>query len=233
LLLIFAVFLFIAVKRKLYKEKYFKEFAYLLFFPIIIFSFYLFYPYPIFPEYTLGLSIPISFALLFVIRSLWKKTYAKVLLLIFFSVTLFETGKLLANDYFVSYKQDQTSGSYQNQLETAEWIVKDSKGRKFGYYVYTPATYTYGMDYLMWWESKKYNITKPESQKIPLTYLILYPTLEGDPGGHIYWKTHKINTTAKVISKKEFKGGIIVEKLEIKPGEKAADSSYYQNLIFR
>lgn len=233
LLLIFAVFIFFTFKKKLYKEKYFKEFLYLLLFPVVIFCFYLFYPYPIFPEYTLGLFVPVSLAILFVTLSLWKTKWGKIALLLFLSVSLFETGKLLTEKYIKPYEQDVTSGSYKNQKEVADWIFKDSKGEKFGYYVYTAATFTYGMDYLMWWESQARGLPQPKSEKLPFTYLILYPALTNDHGAHAFWKTYKINTTATVISRKEFKGDIIVEKLDIKPGEKAADPSYYQNLIFR
>ncbi len=219
----------IVYKKQLYKSKNFSEFMYLILFPILMFFLYLLYAYPIYSEYVFGLTVPIAMAITYLVHTLRKHTIIKLLIVLFVSVTLFEAGISIATPH----KQNTTSGSYKNQQDVAEWIIKDSGGKEFGYYVYTAETYTYGMDYLMSWKAKKYNFPKPESKKLPTTYLILYPTLEGDAGAHAFWKKHKIKTTAAVSLKKEFSGGIIVEKLSIKPGEEPSDPSYHQNLIFR
>jgi hypothetical protein len=229
LLLLIIMFVTVVIKQKYYKEKYFREFLYLLLFPVVIFVFYLFYAYPVFPEYILGLTIPVCLAMLFLFKFLWKMNYGKVVLLLFFFVTLLQAVTLIAKPYV----HDETSGSYSNQKAVAEWITNDSKGQNFGYFVYGPSTYTYGMDYLLWWEAKSQGKVKPESKKNPVTYLILYPALEHDGGAHSFWKNHKIRTKAKIIGKREFKCGIIVEKLQIGPGELPVDPTYYQNLIFR
>jgi 4-amino-4-deoxy-L-arabinose transferase-like glycosyltransferase len=228
-MIIFLTFILILIKRKLTKQKEFKEFLYLISFPAIIFCVYLGYPYPVFPEYVLGLSIPIALAMAFVFKTLWSNNVGKVLLILFLCVTLFETGKLLIKPY----EQDTTSGSYKNQKEVADWIINDSKGKKVGYFVYGSSTYTYGMDYLLWWAAKSFDTTKPESKKLPTTYLILYPALENDDGAHAFWKKHKVRTTAKAIGRKKFETGIIVEKLQIDPNEQPEDPTYHQNLIFR
>ena len=147
----------------------------------------------------------------------------------FFGVTLFYVSLLLA----APYQQNTTAGAYLNQKKVADWIMEDSKGKHVGYFVYTPDTYTYGMDYLLWWESKQIGVTQLVSQKLPVTYLILYPKPSGDEGAYTFWEKTKIRTSAHIIEQKEFSGGITVVKLAIKPGEPAVDPTYYQHLIFR
>ena len=227
------VFGFLAVKKHLYKKKEWKEFLYLTLFPVFIFVFYSFYAYPVFPEYILGLTIPVALAFALISRHLWQHIIGKIVFVLFVAVTLFEASTMIYTNYFTPYEMNTTAGSYQNQKEVAEWILNDSNKEQFGYFVYTPSTYTYGMDYLLWWEAKIHGQAKPESVKHKLTYLILYPTLENDLGAHTFWKRTKVRTNAKVMEKKQFEGGIIVEKLSVDPKEAPADATYQQNLIFR
>jgi hypothetical protein len=231
---IIALFCFIALKQKLYKKEFWKSFIYLAVFPAIIFSVYLIYPYPVFPEYLIGLTIPVAFAFVFVLKNVWSyDKLGKSACIIFALLTLIEGGKIVHRNYLMPYGTDQTDGSYKNQKEVTEWIIKEAENQQFGYFVYMPSTYTYPMDYLMQWEATRLDIKKPESKKHPLTYLILYPPLQDDLKAHDFWKKNKIRTSAEVSARKEFKSGIIVEKLIIKPGEEPEDPLYHQRLIFR
>lgn len=233
LLLVVALFLFLVYKNKLFKKKEWKEFLYLVLFPGVIFSLYLFYGYPVFIEYVLGLTIPVALALTIAMQFLWRDKAGKVIVILFLAITLYEAGKIIYRDYATPYQMNTTAGSYKQQKEVSEWLINDSKGSEFGYFVYTPSTFTYGMDYLLWWETKSHGLAKPENKKLQTTYLILYPPLENDKGAHAYWKKTKVRTQAKVISKKTFNSGIIIEKLSIEPGEPEADPTINQNLIFR
>lgn len=233
LIALIIVFAFFVYKRKLYEKKDFKEFIYLALFPIAIFVFYLFYAYPVFSEYLLGLTIPVALAVVFMVKHIWKEKVGRMIVVAFIFLTLFEAGKLLYSHYLMPYKENETAGSYKNQKEISEWIIRDSKGTEFGYFTYTPSTYTYGMDYLLWWETKSMDLKKPENKKLPMTYLILYPPLENDAGAHTFWKKTKVRTNAKVVSKKTFDSGIIVEKLSVGPNEPEVDPTLNQNLIFR
>jgi hypothetical protein len=181
----------------------------------------------------LGLTIPVALALTIAMRFLWHEKVGKVIVVLFLGITLLEASKFIYRDYFTSYQMNTTAGSYREQKEVTEWLVDDNKGREFGYYVYTPSTYTYGMDYLLWWETKSRGLKKPENKKLQTTYLILYPPLENDKGAHAYWKNTKVRTQAKVVGEKTFDSGIIVEKLSIEPGEPEVDPTINQNLIFR
>lgn len=226
-------FVFLAFKSKLYKKNEWKEFLYLILFPVFIFVFYLFYGYPVFSEYLLGLTIPAALAMTIALKHLWRHQVAKILVVLFIGLTVIDAGRILYLNYLTPYKHDTSSGSYIQQKKVTEWIMQDSRGEKFGYFVYTPSTFTYGMDYLLWWESKSRNLEKPESKKYPTTYLILYPPLENDQGAHAFWKKTKVRTQAKVVDRKKFESGIIVEKLSMLQGEPEADPTLNQNLIFR
>lgn len=230
--LILAYFLFIVVRDRLYKRVELKEIILLALFPLFIFIPYLIYPYTIYGEYVLGLTIPVVFAFCLIVKFVNKEIFGKVLVGTFIILSVYYAFLQIGNLYFKSYQRNQTSGSYLNQKEVVDWIFKDSKGEKFGYFVYTPETFTYGMDYLMQWVGKN-NGYIPQSEKIRTTYLILYPYLDNDKGAYDFWKKNRIRTQAKIVEKKTLNGGIIVERLEISKSEPEVDPNYYQNLIFR
>ncbi len=229
LLALFLSFIFYLYKKKIQLKKISKEFWYLLLFPLALFIIYLGYSDPIYPEYLLGLTIPVGLAVSLICRNFWKLAMGKIFVILFIVLNLFSSLSFL----FTPYQQNLSSGSYFIQQHVAQWILHDSKGKKVGYFVYTPETFTYGMDYLLWWESKKLHVVQPVSQKLPTTYLVLYPRLSGDAGAYTFWEKNKIKTSAPVIESKEFPGGITVEKLGIRSSEKPVDPTYYQNLIFR
>lgn len=207
-----------------------KEYGVLIFIPLMMFVFFLKYPYPIYHDYVLGLTIPMALLVGHSAKNIWRYQFGKVLVIAFIGIN-----SILAIQYLIpqytGYTANSTAGSYKNQREVVEWIFNHADGEKFGYFVYDPTTYTYGMDYLMEWkgEQKQYI---PESQKLPITYLILYPPLNDDHGAHEFWKKNVIKTEGKVLERKEFNGGIIVEKLSIGK-ENPEDPNYHQNLIFR
>lgn len=227
---IFIFSLFLIYKGK---NKYKKEFLFLLLFPVLTFFFFVFYPYQIWPEYVLGLIVPVSIAFYLAIITVWKKGLGKILVIIFFTVTFFNVYVFIQNQYFQKYQQNSSSGSYLNQKEVVDWIFKDGEKGSFGYFVYTPEIYTHGMDYLISWSGKSHNETVLESKKQEITYLILYPHMANDEGAYDFWKKNTIKTNGKVILTKTFKGGIIVEKLLIDKNEPDIDPNYYQGLLFR
>lgn len=231
--LIVGMFVYLLIRKHLYKKKEWKETVYLICFPLIIFLLYLFYAYPVFPEYVLGLTVPVALVFVIIIKTIWQLQIGKILSLLFIIVTLLHAFMLLQKEYFTPYLSDQTSGSYLNQKAVSEWIREDSKGEVFGYFVYTPSTYTYPMDYLLWWETKRHAMPKPINEKRNISYIIYYPALENDQGAYAFWKKTKINTAAKPVKTKEFTGGIVVEKYSFDRNEGPVDPTYHQNLIFR
>lgn len=233
ILLLVIIFIFAILLIFKSKVKYRKEFLFLLLFPVLAFGFFIAYPYPIWPDYVLGLLVPVVLAFYLAISIIWRNTLGKILVLLFFAVTFFNVAIFIQSQYLQKYIQDSSSGSYKNQLAVIEWIYKDSGKGSFGYFVYSPSTYTHGPDYLISWLSKKYPNTVLESKKDKISYLILYPHLANDEGAYDFWKKNTLKTSGKVILTKMFRGGITVEKLSIDKNEPGVDPNYYQGLIFR
>ncbi len=220
------------VKTGRIKKEFVKEFILLTFFPFVTYIFFLVYPFVVWPEYVLGLTIPVAFGFALLMQQISSKKVGLVLVVLFFVVTSLPILESLKQQYAIPFSPNQTAGSYQVQKSIVAWIIKDSKGSNFGYFVYTPETFTYGMDYLFWWLGKSSGYM-PESKKLPTTYLVMYPPLAGDANAHEYWKTHVLHTTGTVMLRKVFPGNIIVEKLVIPVNDPQVDPNYYQNLIFR
>jgi len=236
LLILLLVIIFIFAAFLVFKDrtKYKKEFLFLLLFPVLIFGFFLFYSYPIWPEYVLGLLVPVALAFYLSIVTVWKTILGKILIILFFAITFFNVSIFIQNQYLQKYLQNNSSGSYLNQKAVVDWTYRDAGPTgKFGYFVYTPEIYTHGMDYLISWEAKNYPDEIFTANKERTTYLILYPHMANDEGAYDFWKKNTLKTNGKVILTKTFNGGITVEKLLIDKNEPEVDQNYYQGLIFR
>jgi hypothetical protein len=227
-ILLFASFLFLKTKNK-----YKKEFFILLLYPSLVFILFIFYPYPIYREYVFGLLIPITFAFYLAIKQSWNIIAGKILTVIFFGITALYLISFLQTQYLGNYEQNNSSGSYKNQKSAIEWIYKDAKDGRFGYFVYSPSVYTHTVDYLMSYLGKNNKNVVLENQKNKFSYLVFYPHLDNDPGAYEFWKKNTIRTQGKVIESKMFKGNITVEKILVTEGEEPVDPNYYQSLLFR
>lgn len=210
-----------------------REFLFYIFFPILLFMLFLFYPYPIYPEYVIGLTIPAIFLFVLAIQINLQTQIGKIFIFLFFLITFFSIGNTLTQLYGRPYIPNQTSGSYKNQLHIVDWIFQDAQGKKIGYFVYTPETFTYGLDYLFWWRGTKQHKHIPTSQKVEQTYLLLSPPLQNDVHAHQFWKDNVIHVQGKIQKQKNFPGGVIVEKYKPIKNETPEEAHYHQNLIFR
>lgn len=201
--------------------------------PMLLYVFFMSYAYPVYAEYVFGLTIPVLFFITLTAVSIWQNRIGKFVVSTFIIVSLFCTGMVLWKQYSVPYKQELSAGSYQNQKAVVDWVFQDAKGKEFGYFVYTPEIFTNGMDYLFWYVGSTHHSFTPTSQKLPVTYLILYPPLTNDAGAHAFWKKNKLHTNSPVLMRKTFPGNIVVEKVSVQPQEEPVDPTYYQNNIFR
>lgn len=232
-IIIFLLFLFLLTTNSTKQKTFSIEFLFLFLMPAFVFLFYVFYPHPIYEEYILDLVVSIIFAWSLMLITVWKNALGKVFVSVFIFVTVFSVGMQLRQTYFHPYIPDTSAGSYLNQKHVTEWIWNDAKGKTFGYFVYTPETFTYGMDYLFWWESNMRKLPAPESKKLAVTYLILYPPLAHDENAHIFWIKNTIHSIGPVEKTEIFQGGIIVEKVDMSHDTEEVDQNYYQKLIFR
>jgi len=229
---IIGVFMYQLVKKKIEIDTL-KEVFLFASIPFIFFGFYMLYAYPIYSEYVVGLTIPVLFLFSLMIYYTWKSYVGKIFATAFILITCLLALLMIKSQYIDAYPVDRSAGSYRNQKAVVDWVFQDAEGEPFGYFVYTPETFTHGMDYLFWYVAKSRRMNVPRSEKLPLTYLVLYPPLASDYGAHDFWKKNTINTSGEVLSRKIFTGGIIVEKVAIPAGESPVAPTYYQELIFR
>lgn len=222
-----------ALFKKKQSKTLLREILFYFLSPAFVYLFYMFYPHPIYGEYVLDLTVSLIFALCLVYVTIWKDTVGKVFSGLFLLVTVISVGMFLRNTYMHPYVPDTSGGSYSNQNRVVAWIMQDAGNKPYGYFVYTPETFTYGMDYLFWWQSTLHHTQIPESKKLANTYVILYPPLANDRNAHAYWIEHTLHTTASATKTKVFTGGIIVEKMDMSNDAQPVDQNYYQNLIFR
>lgn len=237
-LFIYGVLLAVAVivSTNLIKKKkvpqFDKEYIFIFLIPLLYYVIYIFYPMPLWPHYILPITISSALLLAISVDRLPKNIWRSVVITALVSMLVVPAVSSLKNTYGIVY-QPQNDGSYLSQLTAANYIYTDAGKKEFGYFVYHPATFSYNMDYLLWWLGKtKYNIT-PSNQKHALTYLILYTAPVGDKGAYDFWKKNVVRTTGRVVSTKTVQGGVTIEKLMLDPKEQSADPNYYQNLLFR
>jgi hypothetical protein len=201
-------------------------------FPILMFILFLFYSNPVYPLYIIGLIAPVILGFSLVIYELGKNKTGNLIIMIFFLVSFITIFYKLFNLYTQPY-YNNTAGSLRNQEAVVNWIYHDAKGKPFSYFVYSPDTYTYNIDYLMWWKGETKYHYQPLHIKTQSTYLIMYEPLAKDVSAHSFWKKNTIHTSSNVLSKKIFTGNITVEKLAVIGDEPPVDPNYFQGLIFR
>lgn len=236
LILLIIAFGFGIVVVKIYKAKKIsqenKEFLLIFSLPVLIFSVYILYPFPLWEHYLLPLTIVIALIICVSIKEVFATFLGKVLIVLFLISMLSPVFVWLKGNYIGSTvnELDNSDGSFLNQLKVVKWVVNDADNEKFGYFVKSSQTFTYGMDYLVWWYSQKNKTVQYTNKKEHLSYLISYPT---DLGAYNFWREHVIRTHEQAIYFRNFRGGIFVEKVLFKNSEAEPDSNYYQNLIFR
>ena len=195
---------------------------------------YIFYPMTLRIHYIL--SVPVITTLLFSLAliSLSRYKIGIVAIVLYVLLQSFFVVKGVGNPLSKAKElYANATGSYKNQLQAADWVYQSAKGGNFGYFVYDPPIVTYGMDYLMLWRGKTTYDYIPKNEKLPISYLIMYPPPAMDPGSHDFWIKNVVRTNGKDIEKKVFSTGMIVRKVAIAENEEPADPNYFQNLIFR
>lgn len=210
-----------------------KEFIVLLSLPIYIYLLYIFFPYPIWEQYVFSIPVIVSFIFALSISQFSRYRYGWTIGIIIVILLLIPIKYKLQIYYFSNSQSEyaNSDGLYTNQLRVVDYIFKDANGQKFGYFVYAPQVFTYGMDYLLWWRGKYKYKYLPDSKKNKIFYLIMYPPLVGDEGAHRFWIKNTIRTKASVLGRKEFRGRIIVEKRSKAPNnETEVDPNYYLNV---
>lgn len=109
----------------------------------------------IYDYYMTGIYLP--FILLFSIGlgELWKSSYGKFIVVIFFFIFSVENGVLTKN-YLIAGVDGPTHISMGNQLQAVDWIYGDAKNRgEFNVDVYVPPVIPHVYDYLVLWQGER------------------------------------------------------------------------------
>ncbi len=207
-----------------------KEIIVLLSLPFFMYIVFLYFQYPIWPHYIFGIPVIAAFIFAVAARSLWNIQIGKVFVAVTLVLLVIPVGRTLLNYLPLENSNLNSDGSYKNQLAVADFIFNDAKSQKFGYFVYSPQVFTYGMDYLLWWRGKEKYGYIPDSNKNKIFYLIMYPPLENDKNAHNYWIKNVIRTKSKIVDRQIFSGGIVVEKRMLENEEDPVDPNYYLNV---
>lgn len=212
---------------------YKKELIFLVSIPFVVYGFYLLYPFPLWPHYIWSLIISAALLVAIALSELTNFRQGKPVLLILLIAILIPSALYLSDKYPDLKKPAiEDDSSYRLQLKVVEDIFSDAGNNKFGYFQYSSSTFTYSMDYLMWWLDVNYP-ANATNQKERITYLIMFKELSGDRKAHEFWKSNVVKISSQPTSRNQYKEGIVVEKYLLSDNEPLADPSYYQNLIFR
>jgi hypothetical protein len=205
-----------------------KVFSVLLLLPVFVYTLYIYFSYPIWEHYVFSIPVVIAFIFGIALDKISQNTYGRVIVVAIAVITLIPLVQKLKMDYFTAGQTYAVSdGSYATQLAVADYIFTDANGEEFGYFVYSPQVFTYGMDYLLWWRGKNVYGYIPKSEKLKTFYLVMYPPLTGDENAHAFWMKNVLKTNADVVSTKTFPGGIIVQKRMLETVEEPVDPNYY------
>lgn len=106
---------------------------------------------------------------------------------------------------------------FRNQLAILDYIYQDvGASQPFNVLVYTPPIYDWHYQYLFWWYGQKTYGRLPGSERSGNLYLIMEPNRDA-PWLWEGWIKTVVLDPGKVVSRKEFPGGVVVEKRVIVP----------------
>ena len=199
--------------------------------PIFVYVTYIIFPYPIWGHYVY--SIPVVMSLVLSLPLVWFSRIklgwiVPIMLLLLILPTLFTSIRQL---YFSGIKHGgESDGSFRNQLAIVDDVFEKGKDKNFGYFVYTPQVFTYGVDYLMWWRGKTRFGYIPPALKKNQYFLIMYPPLKNDNGAHDFWKKKVLRVQGSLVQRKEYHTKIVMEQWQAGASEDSVDPNYYMDV---
>ncbi len=166
-------------------------------------------------------------------RIIPKQVFFAVYFIVF--TLLFIQSKNVALGW-LSSESNYDSSSWILNKNIAEYIYQDSEEAEIGYYVYSPDEFGYSVKYAMNYLQDDYISRADLCKKLPITYLIYYPTPEEyaktDP---VFWKKIRVGLEKDPIKVTTFGKGVLVEKYILDPEEilVESDPNLICNLHFR
>ncbi len=123
-------------------------------------------------DYYLNPLLP-AFFILFAaaLYSLWKFSWGKVIVFLFF-VFFLDKQLLILPGHLTDELKGYNTIALGNQKKAIDGVYQDSKGKKFNIDVYVPPVIPYTYDYLFkWYGEKKYKLL-PEKDLVPTLYTL-------------------------------------------------------------
>ncbi len=162
------------------------------------------------------------------LRNMIPKQIFIALYIIVFSLLLLQSKS--SADYWINNYSNHNSSSWLLNKNIAEYVINDSDGQSFGYYVYSPDEFGYPIKYALNYSLKESSTEGVLCEKHPITYLIYYPTPEvGAKTDPEYWKDTRVNISKSPDNEKIFGEGVLVEKYTLTEEEIQLESD--PNLI--
>ncbi|MBI1869528.1 hypothetical protein HYS11_01010 [Candidatus Gottesmanbacteria bacterium] len=185
-----------------------------------LFVFFLRYSDTVWNYYLVGLpviALCCVVAILALVTRIFPKFHKPIFvypLLAVIFIVLLPLGQV--EEVFGLRKAWQGDGSvFRNQLAILDYIYHDVGDKELNIMVYTPPIYDFHYQYLFWWYGRKKYGRIPGSQRKGNLYLIMEPEKDR-PWLWEGWIKTVVKDPGKVIDRKEFPGGVVVEKRIIK-----------------
>jgi hypothetical protein len=127
-------------------------------------------------------------------------------------------------------KQDVST--WKVNEEAAKWVMDRAKG-EFGYYIYTPDLYGYGLGYALDFLDKA-NLGKRD-EKLEKTFLIMDPNVKENINGRENWKSGEVKIDRKADDQIELENGVRVEEFNLSESEMKVESNPFliKDVFFR
>lgn len=212
--LVFSILAFYSYQKKSDDFNALKLLCVFLFVPLIGYTFYQGNHGNIYDYYLTGYFMPFILLFSLGLGVLWKNTFGKVLVLIFFT-GFFYRNIFLTRIYMSAGIDGPTHITLGNEIDAVNWIYKDiSKPDAFNVDVYVPPVIPYSYDYLLLWQGTKIcgsELCGKVDEIEPIVYVI-YEVDPPHPERLENWMG-KYENSSKIIKSESF-GGITVEKRE-------------------
>ncbi len=115
--------------------------------------------------------------------------------------------------------------SWVSLKNVASSIIKEERGKQFGYFVYAPDSFAYQQRYAMIFSFKKADLKAFEYKKMPVTFIVVSPRPVNKPYmSEEWWIENEAKINTKPSEVKNFPSGYKIEKFELSNDE--------QNVLF-
>lgn len=195
------------------KSKPLRQFiTFVLILPLVTFLMLAFLKNAVWSYYLLHLNIVYVFLFAYIIYSSFSKNifWSKVLSITLLLIFLFSHFPWAVNNFRVDYFDYGGTAKVKGKIEALDYLYQAAKEKSFNLLIFTPPTYTYPYDYLLWWYGEKRYGFIPSQEKRGELYLLIEKDIN-KPWSYKGW----LETVIKIGEVKEeieLPNGFIIQK---------------------